>query len=188
MNKGKVNRLAIADFKANNECAFGILYDKYFILTKKYILNNSGTSDDAQDVFQDAMMVLFEKLADENFQTYTCLSNYVMGITKNLWLKKLKNKQFYLEFPDQYYKTNHEEIDIAIENERDYMDKLADYLQVISSHCQNLISDIYFKNKNIDEIREKYNYTSKHNAQNQKHKCVEQIKKARERDEKKKIA
>ena len=188
MNKLKANTLAIKDFKSNNNCAFGILYERYFILTKKFVLNNSGNSSDAEDVFQDAMMILFVKLSDENFKTYTCLSNYVMGITKNLWLKKLKNRKFFVEFPDEYYKTNHEEIDIAIENERDFMDKIVDYIQKISTHCQNLISDIYFKNKNIEEIREKYNYTSQHNAQNQKYKCVAQIKKAREKDEKSRIS
>ena len=183
MNKRKVNDLSIKDFKTNNDCAFGILYDKYFVLTKKFVLNNSGNRQDAEDVFQDAMMILFEKLMKEDFKTYTCLSNYVMGISKNLWLKKLRNRKFYIEFPDEYYKTNQDEINLAIENERDYFDKLADYLNKISTHCQNLILDIYYKNKNIEQIREKYNYTSHHNAQNQKYKCVEQIKKVREKDE-----
>ena len=77
---------------------------------------------------------------------------------------------------------NKEEINLAIENERNYWDKLNDYINEISAHCQNLIHDIFMKNKNIDEIQEKYKYSSKHNAQNQKHKCVEQIRKIKKED------
>ena len=81
-----------------------------------------------------------------------------------------------------YYFENKEEINQAIENERDYWDKLNDYINEISAHCQNLIQDIFIKKKNIDEIQEKYKYSSKHNAQNQKHKCVEQIRKIKKED------
>lgn len=186
MNKLKTNNLAIADFKADNNSAFGILYEKYFELTKNFVLNNSGNLSDAEDIFQDAMMILFVKLSDENFKTYTCLSNYVMGISKNLWLKKLRNRKFYVEFPDEYYQTNQIEIDSAIENERDYLDKMADYVMQISTHCQNLITDIFYYQKNMDEIKEKYRYSSQHNAQNQRYKCVAQIRKAKERDDLKK--
>jgi hypothetical protein len=122
------------------------------------------------------------KNIDDHFKAYTCLANYVTGISKNLWLKKLRNRNFSVEVYESYYFENKEEINLAIENERNYWDKLNDYINEISAHCQNLIHDIFMKNKNIDEIQEKYKYSSKHNAQNQKHKCVEQIRKIKKED------
>ncbi|MBC7555703.1 MAG: hypothetical protein H7195_01945 [Chryseobacterium sp.] len=41
--------------------------------------------------------------------------------------------------------------------------------------------DIFMKNKGIEEIQSKYNYSTKKNAQNQKYKCVEQIKRIKEK-------
>lgn len=182
MTKRKVNALAISDFQKDNNVAFGILYRKYFGYTRKFVLSNKGNSEDAEDVFQDALIILYEKLYDDDFKAYTCLANYVTGISKNLWLKKLHNRNFFVEMHENYYSENKEEINQAIENERDYYDKLNDYINKISSHCQTLIHDIFMKNKNIDEIQEKYNYSTKHNAQNQKHKCVEQIRKIKKDD------
>ncbi len=182
MNKRTTNALAIADFKRDNNVAFGILYKKYFGYTRKFVLSNKGNPEDAEDVFQDALIILYEKLYDDDFKAYTCLANYVTGISKNLWLKKLRNRNFFVEMHESYYFENKEEINQAIENERDYYDKLNDYINKISSHCQNLIQDIFMKNKNIEEIQEKYKYSSKHNAQNQKHKCVEQIRKIKKDD------
>ena len=112
------------------------------------------------------MIILYEKLYDDHFKAYTCLANYVTGILKPL-VKKLRNRNFSVEVYESYYFENKEEINLAIENERNYWDKLNDYINEISAHCQNLIHDIFMKNKNIDEIQEKYKYSSKHNAQNQ---------------------
>jgi hypothetical protein len=42
-----------------------------------------------------------------------------------------------------------------------------------------------FKNKPIEQIQKDYGYSTKHNAQNQKHKCVQQIKKIKEQEDKK---
>ena len=180
MNRTKTNNLSIKDFKCNSNEAFGILYSSYFLFTKQFVLNNKGSGEDAEDIFQDALIVLYEKLYADNFQVYTCLENYVSGIAKNLWLKKLRKQFNTEEISENYYAKNSAEIDLAIENERNYIDKLADYIGRVSSHCQNLIEDIFMKNKSIEEIQSKYNYSTKKNAQNQKYKCVEQIRKIKE--------
>lgn len=177
MDRRTANSLAIEDFIADSNTAFGILYQQYFVFTKRFILNNKGGLEDAEDVFQDSLLLLYEKLHRDNFEVYTCLGNYIVGISKNLWLKKLKNRSFYIEFPDTYFIEHQEEINLAIENEKYYWEKLTGYLQSISAHCQNLIHDIFIRNKSIEEIQDKYQYSSKHNAQNQKYKCVEQIRK-----------
>jgi len=182
MDKRTTNTLAIEDFRKDSNVAFAILHQKYFVYTKKFVLNNNGNLEDAEDIFQDALIILYEKLYADNFKAYTCLANYLSGISKNLWLKRLRNKEFLTEIPDNYYITHQEEINTAIENERDYWDKLNDYMNAISSHCKNLIQDIFMNNKNIEEIQSKYKYSSKHNAQNQKHKCVEQIRKIKDKD------
>lgn len=182
MDRRTVNSLAIEDFKEDSNNAFGILYQKYFVYTKKFILNNKGNQEDAEDIFQDSLLILYEKLSVDNFEVYTCLGNYIVGISKNLWLKKLKNRNFYIEFPETYFIENQEEINAAIENEKFFWEKLNGYIQSISSHCQNLIHDIFIRNKTIEEIQDKYQYSSRHNAQNQKYKCVEQIRKIKNKN------
>lgn len=77
MNKRTTNTLAIEDFQKDNNVAFGILYRKYFGYTRKFVLSNKGNSEDAEDVFQDALIILYEKLYDDDFKAYTCLANYV---------------------------------------------------------------------------------------------------------------
>ena len=100
-----------------------------------------------------------------------------MGISKNLWYKKLRNNHLFVrldEFPEG---DDYQELSSFIEQEKSYAEKLLNVISRISSHCNKLINDIFFLSKPIREIQKIYGYTSKHNAQNQKYKCMEQLKK-----------
>ena len=174
----------LADLKGENNYAFGEIYKNYFPMVRRFVLNNSGNTEDAEDIFQDTMIVLLDKLRYDNFQLTASLKTYVMAISKNLWFKKLRSNHKETEFTEIHNNSFFEEINLAIEKEKTYRDKLQNYIHKISRHCQGLIHDIFFKEKAIEQIQEEYGYSTKHNAQNQKHKCVEQIRKVKEADSK----
>lgn len=177
----------LTDLKVENEHAFAELYKDYFKMVSRFVTNNKGRKDDAEDVFQDTMVVLLEKLRHDDFILTASIKTYIMAIAKNLWLKKLRTSTKEIEFTDCFDHQFFDEITLAIEHERTYWEKLMSYLPFITIHCQKIIDDIFFKEKEIAQIQNEYGYSTKHNAQNQKHKCVEQIKKVKEKDESRKI-
>lgn len=163
------------DLKGENNAAFGDLYKKYFPTIRRFITNNSGSTTDAEDIFQDTMIVLVEKLRQDHFYLTASIKTYIMAISKNLWLKRLRDTDKTTEFTDLYNDKFYDEINLAIEQEKTYWDKLQNYMTQITDHCNRLLHDMFFKNKPIEQIQEDYGYSTKHNAINQKHKCVEQI-------------
>lgn len=172
----------LKDLKGENNKAFGELYKRYFSMVSRYVINNSGRLDDAEDIFQDTMVVLLEKLRQDNFVLTATLKTYIMAIAKNLWLKRLRttySKQVFTELCDVRFIM---QISQTIEQDTTYFEKLQIYLTKITNHCKGLIHDMFFKEKTIEQIQEEYGYSTKHNAQNQKHKCMEQIRKAKEQD------
>jgi RNA polymerase sigma factor (sigma-70 family) len=172
----------LEDLKGENNGAFGKLYKKYFYAVNRFVTNNNGNINDAEDTFQDTMIVLLEKLRHDNFELTASLKTYIMAISKNIWLKKLRKNYTEIDFTEQNSNAFFEEIDTAIEGEKNYFDKLQNYIHKITKHCQGLIHDMFFKEKSIEQIQKEYGYSSVHNAQNQKHKCVEQIRKVKEQD------
>ena len=174
----------IIDLKGENNQAFGTLYKNYFGLVNRFITNNNGTNHDAEDIFQDTMIALVAKLRQDDFVLEASVKTYIMAIAKNLWFKKLRTTKRETEFTDIHDNKFYEEISLAIEQEKTYWDKLQNYIHQITEHCKGLINDMFFKNKPIEQIQKDYGYSTKHNAQNQKHKCVEQIRKVKEQDEK----
>ena len=175
----------IIDLKGENTYAFGEMYKNYFGMVIRFVINNNGTTNDAEDIFQDTMLILVEKLRKDNFVLTASLKTYTMAISKNLWFKKLRTSSRQTEFTNLHDNKFHQEINYFIYQEKSYWDKLQNYLANISEHCNRLIHDIFFKNKSIEQIQQKYRYSTKHNAQNQKHKCIEQIRKVKEQEEKK---
>lgn len=159
-----------------HDVSFNHLYQDNFYKIYKLVKNNKGQKADAEDLFQDAMLVLVEKLRTDDFYLTASINTYLYAICKNLWFKRLRGHNYELTI---YHLKNYEfqeSINISIENELTYLDKLKYYLTKITDHCNRLINDLFFAKKEIEQIQIEYNYSSKHNAQNQKHKCIKQIK------------
>lgn len=174
------------DLRGENNNAFMHLYAEYFGMVNRFVTGNGGSAQDAEDVFQDTMLVILEKLRRDDFVLTASLKTYTMAIAKNIWLKRLRTSDREVEFTELHNDKFYEEINEAIEEEKSYRDKLQNLLHKITEHCKGLIHDMFFNEKPIEKIRKEYGYTTIHNAQNQKHKCVEQLRKARQAGEKRK--
>ena len=172
----------ISQLKNGSSDAYNPLYEKSYPSVEKFIVNNSGTVNDAKDIFQDTLLVLFKKVREDNFELTASLKTYVIAISKNLWFKKLRHisNQQETSLTDFHSNKFFCEIESAILKEKSYWERLQIYLTKISSHCNNLLKSMFFKSKTIEDIQLEYGYTSKHNAQNQKHKCLQQVRKVKE--------
>lgn len=172
----------LSDLREHKHEAFNHLYSGHFPVVQRFILNNNGNEADAEDAFQETLMVLMKKLERDDFELTASLKTYLVAISKNLWFKKLRNRQFELQVDDLLNEPFNQEIELAIEEEKTYMDRLKGYMNNISAHCNRLINDMFFKGKSIEEVQTDYGYSSRHNAINQKHKCINQIRKVKEAD------
>ncbi|WP_291880872.1 hypothetical protein, partial [Chryseobacterium sp.] len=94
--------------------------------------------------------------------------------------------QFGQEYPGQFAQESTDHFRrigmVNFEGFYTYWEKLQSYLTKITNHCKGLIHAMFFHEKTIEQIQQEYGYSTKHNAQNQKHKCMEQIRKAKEQD------
>ena len=80
----------ISGLKANNNEILNALYKKYYHLVLKLVVNNSGNSDLAQDLYQETIIAVYENVQKPQFQLNCQLQTYIYSIAKRLWLKQLK--------------------------------------------------------------------------------------------------
>ncbi len=170
----------LIDLKKENNDAYGKLYREHFRMVEGYVCNNSGSKSDAEDIFQDTLIVLLNKLSDEEFELSASLRTYIYAISKNLWLKRLRKHSRVTLFNDIDSIVLEREIDATIIDEITLRDKIRNYLKRITDHCSRLINDMFFKEKPIREIQSEYGYSTLHSARNQKHKCLNQLRKLHE--------
>jgi len=68
------------------------LYKNSFNPVKQLILNNTGSESDAEDIFQETLIIIFKKLKEEqDFELTSAFSTYLYSIARLLWLKQLRN-------------------------------------------------------------------------------------------------
>lgn len=110
----------LRELRKEKNNAFGQLYAKYFGMVDHFVTHNSGRSTDAEDLFQDTMVTLLEKLRQDNFVLTASLKTYIMAIAKNLWLKRLNAGYKNLEYSGLSESYFQEDLHSSIDQERSY--------------------------------------------------------------------
>jgi RNA polymerase sigma factor (sigma-70 family) len=177
--KKEVQEAALLEGLARNEReAVETIYAQQFGMVQSLIINNNGTYDDARDIFQEAMIVLYENACSGTFELNCKLKTYLYSVSRRLWLKRLQQMQKYqsdingLEetVPVEEELEHHEQKQVALQ----LMDKS---MQGLGEPCRSLLDAFYVQKKNMTEIAADFGYTNAENAKNQKYKCLMRLKK-----------
>lgn len=162
----------------NNRKAIEQLYEQHYLMVQTFILNNNGTIDDARDIFQETMILLFEKAQSGNFELTSKLKTYVYSVCRRLWLKRLQQLQRFGAPVENLEEVAPVEEDIEDQERRNeafgMMDKALSHL---GEPCKSLLEAYYVQKKQMVEIAENFGYTNADNAKNQKYKCLMRLKK-----------
>lgn len=169
----------IDGLRSGNSELLSALYKKYYNIVLKFIVNNSGTEEAAQDIYQETVIVLYENAQKADFALNCQLQTYIYSIAKRLWLKQLKKNGRTFLFKEE---EENEVVDVSSdinEHQAKEMDieKMNKSLLELGEPCATLIKDFYVHKLNMDEIADKFGYTNADNAKNQKYKCLQRLKK-----------
>lgn len=67
------------------------IYKNSFTPVRQLILHNAGSEKDAEDIFQETLIIIFKKLREEaGFQLDAAFSTYLYSVARLLWLKHLR--------------------------------------------------------------------------------------------------
>ena len=171
--KALLQGLAQSDKKA-----IETIYKENFSMIQSLILNNSGSGDDAKDIFQETMIVLYEKVRSGTFELNCLIKTYVYSVSKRLWLKRLQQMNRYAPPLDGVHETVPVEEEIEeherVNTEFEMMNKA---IGSLGEPCKSLLEAYYLEKKNMQEIALSFGYTNADNAKNQKYKCLMRLKK-----------
>jgi RNA polymerase sigma factor (sigma-70 family) len=154
------------------------IYRENYSSIQSFVLNNNGSVDDARDIFQEAMIVLYEKSKLDSFSLNCQIKTYVFSICRRLWFKRLQQLG---KFTTQVESL--EEIIPVEEDLEDHDKKNDDFLLMehamakIGEPCKSLLDAYYLQKKNMQEIAVEFGYTNADNAKTQKYKCLVRLKK-----------
>ncbi|MEX0987396.1 MAG: sigma-70 family RNA polymerase sigma factor [Bacteroidales bacterium] len=151
------------------------IYQNNFEKISLMILNNNGSEDDAEDIFQETLIIIFKRIREDTaFELSSTFSTYIYSIARLLWLKKLRDGRK-LEVTE--LNTEMEEY-LEFEEPPPVMDKdlrLAVYqrnLKLIPEDCQKILT-LTAQETSAREIAEKLGFRSDTYVRKRRHFCKE---------------
>jgi RNA polymerase sigma factor (sigma-70 family) len=164
--------------KENNAMALRELYRTHYPMIVNLVCSNTGTEQEAKDVYQESLIVFYEKIRSPDFVLTCKIKTYLYAVCRRLWLKRLSEKKRFhtnIEAGESLPEIEQEMTEIE-ESEKKFafMDQSLDGL---GEPCRSIIEDFYIHDLSMEAIRDKHGYTSAENAKNQKYKCLQRLKK-----------
>ncbi len=165
--------------RKNEDSAFRIIYKQHYSVILHFIISNNGNEQEAKDIFQDAIIVLYKKSKDKSFKLECKIRTYLYSVCRRLWLSELKNKhknsieitdcENFLIFNDK------KENDFLLREQQ--INIMKDSLEILGQPCSTILKDFYIKKLSMQQIADKMGYTNSENAKNQKYKCLQRLRK-----------
>ncbi len=173
----------LAELAAGKRDATERVYKQHYPIITNWIKTNGGTGNDAADIFQESIVILYEKAQHEDFRLSCKIGTYLFAVSKHLWYKKIHAAQKQPgmlpdnaggeEGADWAY-----EDDINVHMEREsHFEQLQTAMEQLGEPCSSLLKAYYHHDKSMQEIAADFGYTNPDNAKTQKYKCLARLRK-----------
>lgn len=145
------------------------LYEEVFPGFAAFVQKMSGSLEDAKDIFQDALLIYYEKVTVQQVVIQATDRAYLMGISKHLWYKKFRQKitEVDLDLTKTILKAEETPVKIS--------DRLLRMIEYSGKKCLDLLQSFYFEKRSMSEIASRFGFSTERSATTQKYKCLEKV-------------
>jgi len=171
------------NLKNEDNASFEVLYKFYFPSVLTHIIQNFGSTEDAEDIFQEAIIVLLQKIRHTDFVLTSSLKTYIFAIARNLWLKRLRDNKLITVNNFDKYQQESEQFTFELKPEPTKEEKVTSWLTKITENCQRILKAIFFYKEPMGSLMQKMGWKNKHTAANQQYKCIQQVKKEKDKEQ-----
>ncbi|MES2276828.1 MAG: sigma-70 family RNA polymerase sigma factor [Bacteroidota bacterium] len=154
----------------NTEQLFIRLYQTVFPAVARYVSRRGGSFDEAKDVFQDAVVIYYERSISAG-DAPRDEKAYLTGIAKHLWLKSYEANNRYIPLDEA---GNAAAISITDE-QQPLSNKILHYLESTGQKCMDLLRSFYYDKLSMSEIAQSFGFSGERSATVQKFKCLEKV-------------
>lgn len=166
----------IEKIKSGDQKTIEKVYTRYKAEFLAYALRLSVSAEEAADIYQDSVIVLYENIVSGKLNSLTSsLKTYLFAIGKYKIYNSLKIKVITKDFVDYEFllkEESEEEFSLREEN----IEKIQKAYRELGSRCQEVLKMFYYENRSIEEIKNRLKYASKDVAKSQKSRCIKQLK------------
>jgi RNA polymerase sigma factor (sigma-70 family) len=158
----------IARVSGGDEKALDYLYRKHYKMMVKLVINNSGSEDEAKDIYQEALIVFWQKVTSGNLVLTSKISTYLYSICLNLWRKELDRKS-------RLQSGEKDEIVFIDDDKAERIKIVNDCINALGENCRKILTYYYFDGLSMNDIADKLGYANPDTAKTKKYKCKRRL-------------
>lgn len=151
------------------------VYQYHYPIIEGYIIHNQGSRDEARDVFQEAMIIVYNKIRSDELELTCKFGTYLYSICKNIWIQERKKYLHRAEKLRQQPLVVNDpgpgEDPLLKKHLNELFDK---HFADLSSDCQKILS-MYFNNFSVEDIRTAMKYKDLHHTADRKYRCKKSL-------------
>jgi len=148
----------IQGIKSGESFAVRFLVRDFLPVIKYFITKNNGNEEDAKDIFHDALVIVIEKIYNNDLVLQGSLSTYLFAICKNLWLMAL-DKQKAAKNYELRRSTDHHENDFTESADSRFYENIFKQCFDSMDEVSQKILKMYWMEISPTEIASKLGYT-----------------------------
>ena len=170
--------------KKEDEAGLRMLYRANRSAVTGYVLQNSGTAEEAEEILQDAIVALWEKVRSGKFQYEAKLSTFIFSTAKNMWLRRLARRRREVAGADVFESAPSDDpspLESLLDNER--AKRVADALKILGEPCRRLLLLFYWQEKSLVEIASAMGFANADTVKARKYQCKKALERLLKRDE-----
>ena len=176
MNSNTVNRASpeIQALLDSDSVKIEALYQNFYPRIESLILKMSGSKEVSRDIFQEALIVIYQKAKDPDFKLNCSFYTFLYAVSRNLFrdeLKKKRNTEVTLN--DETLSIGEDVIDEQIQ-EKQKIEFYQSKFKLLQKDCQSLLQ-MYFSGSSMREIAAVMGSTEGY-IRKKKHGCKEKLK------------
>ena len=183
----------LVDKIRQNQDYLGVVYKQcklYSIKFMKNLTNNKMTDYELEDVFHDAVIILYEKIIGGNFQLTATIQTYINSVCRFQLFKKLEKDNKIADFQDNFendsesnnpinLQTTDGLEDIEYEDEFKFtaIENALLKIKEAGGNCYELLTLFWYHKKSMNELTSIFGYTNEVNTRHQKSRCQKRLEK-----------
>ena len=159
------------------------LYEHYFDDAATEIRLKGGTDEDAADIFQEAVLILIEKIKSGKFREESSIKTFLVAIARNLWLfeKRTRERRSTREKLFILHEADHSDFDDNDFHDRIFSKPNTSSLQTIFQHvgevCTKILVGFYYEKSSMKNLLTRFNFENEQVLRNRKARCMKKLKK-----------
>ncbi len=157
------------------------VYQQAFPAVARYVSKRGGAFEEAKDVFQEALLVYYEKMYEGRLTLQQSEEAYIFGIARHLWTKRYIENQRYASLDQLMAGFDSEDTERDWEYDASRDETLSDkrilrLLQAAGRKCMDVLTAFYYEKLDMQTLADRFGFSGTRSATVQKFKCLQKVK------------